>query len=366
MKDTIIFGAGRKAQGFLIEYYNRIHIKYVMDNYKEGTFLGYEIKKPFYDRNNFIIVAVEGDGSYELIRKELIELGYVEFTDFIPYTIYNKKMALAYGNCHMRAVKRYMELSCKFDSQYGFYPLHEIQNLKKFPSDDIIRHADLILHQSIQENNKYGKQYASERLLEKASENSIILSLPNLYGLPKALFPQLVKEEKQKKLQNSFMIGTEINVARWICEGKKIEDMAYYIQCGGVYSDSEIKMYWKEFINKLLDREKQWDVKISDYILNYYKTQKLFSDTWHISTVMARVIAERTLLKMGICERIEETIPCLDDYEVFLYEDVKRALGITWNEHFIRQYTRFHPKKCHLNLIEYIKVCIQEITYEMA
>ena len=115
-----IFGAGIIGGEFLTEYWGKIEIQFVLDNQKEGFFHGKKLKKPEYREDVFIIVT---SNRYYEIRKQLLSLGYSEFSDFVPYQIFDKKMAIAYGNCHMQAVRECLEHKKAFVQEYGFYPL---------------------------------------------------------------------------------------------------------------------------------------------------------------------------------------------------------------------------------------------------
>lgn len=365
-KEIVIFGAGRRAEIFMVQNYN-IQVSYIMDNNKEGHLYNYEIKKPYYDESAFVIVTVDGVDYYGAIQKQLLGLGYKEFIDFIPYTIYGKKMALAYGNCHIEAIRRYLEMSKEFSKMYGFYPLQSIFNMDNVPSQDIVSHADLILHQSVRLNNVYGECFASERVLMYTKKDARVIALPNLYGLPSCFFPQLSKSG-ERKLNHPLSIGHDINIERWTMEGRTIDEIVDNILdgTGKTYSKLYIQEMWNIFLQKVKNREKQWDIKVQDYIIHNYQSQKLFSDTWHISTEFAKVIAKRTLKYLEMCSDIEGIIPCLDDYEVFMYEDVKKALGIQWKENIIRKYTRdvSCAEKNEMDLFNYVELCVNEIRFE--
>lgn len=102
-------------------------------------------------------------------------------------------MAVAYGNCHMEAIKKYLEYHKDFSEEYGFYPFLSIQIMRAgFQYNEILSHCELFLHQSIRKDNQYGEQYASEVMLKCLHETCKVLSVPNLYGLPKYLFPQII------------------------------------------------------------------------------------------------------------------------------------------------------------------------------
>lgn len=332
----IIFGAGNIGERFLYNIWQKVDVDCFWDNYQAGELLGYTIEKPRYEKGVFIIVAVE---KYLQVRTQLLALGYLEFDDFVPYQIFHKKMAVAYGNCHMDAVKKYLVCSKTFSAEYGFYPFPRVQDMdEKFEYENILKHADLFLHQAIRLDNCYGEKYASEYMLQYVPQSCKILAIPNLYGLPKVFFPQLDMIYRTAKGRKSYFF-LDANIVNWLNEGKTVEEIVLLIAEGKTYSKQYILSMWQEFQRKLLVREQEWDIKISDYIFENYQKIKLFCDTNHISSLCAREIASRILMYLGYSTGIASVLKIMDDMECFVYPDVKDALGLKFEEHIIREYS---------------------------
>jgi len=195
-KEIVIFGAGKLGEKIAYQCLGKVHISCYWDNKREGELLGYQIKKPEIQKKCFIIVATM---SYFEIREQLIQMGYCEFEDFIPYQIFQKKMAIMYGNCHAAAIKEYLERHKRFAAEYGFYPFPSICDIKKFKGEyhSILQKCDLFLHQAIRKKNKYGEEYSSENMLWHLNGNCEIVAIPNLYGRPKYLFPQFGRIDRE-------------------------------------------------------------------------------------------------------------------------------------------------------------------------
>ncbi len=337
MIDTVIFGAGRSGEKFVYQYFGEINIKCFWDNRKSGELLGYQVKKPEAGKKYFIIVAV---AEYLEIRKQLIGMGYHEFDDFIPTQIFKKKMAIAYGNCHMNTVKAYLECKKDFSSEVGFYPFPVIQKLKEMDlaCKDILNHCTLFFHQAIRKDNAYGEEYSSEKMLQHLNKSCEVIAIPNLYKLPKYLFPQVgtIQGIKQGTFSPFLM---DVNIVSWLRCGKSKEEIIRYISRGGVYPQTEIIGMWKEFLDKVYKREREWDIKIGDYILKNHKKKKLFCDLNHISSGTAKEIASRTLRYMGYQEDLSIELPVLDDEEIVVYRDVKDALDLEYDDGIIRRYS---------------------------
>ena len=125
---------------------------------------------------------------------------------------------------------------------------------------------------------------------------------------------------------------------------------------GGVYKKEEILNMWEYFQERLFEREKQWDIKISDYIFDNYKTQKLFYDRLHISDILVGEISSRLLSYMGYDKEIYQEISSLmDGQEMFIYQDVIDAMGLEFKQKFIRLKQRNYAiNKYEMDIDEYI------------
>ena len=362
--DYVIFGAGMIGERVLIQYNNTYKIAGFLDNYKEGDFHGYPIEKPSYKENIFLIVAAN---KYFEIRRQLLQLGYKEFENFVPYQIFEKKMAVTYGNCHIGAVREYLECNKEFSREYGIYPFPLIQNLpQELETEEILSRCNLFIHQSIRKENRYGMQYASENMINYLPASCRIVSIPNLYGLPKCFFPQIEVSRKKKEVF-SFLSGDEVNVEKWIEEGKSKQEIICYMEKGGVYTKDEILQLWEKFREKLLLREEEWDIKISDYIFEHYKTKQLFYDLFHISDILVKEITKRLLIYLGYNGEVHsDTLIKLDGAEIFLYRDVRDFLEIEYEQKYIRKHTKSSSlTNIDMDLKEYVNQLYRYVMFSI-
>lgn len=364
-RKIVVFGAGKTGEKFVYQYYNKVNIRCFWDNKKEGELLGYQIRKPKALKEYFIVVTC---ACYMEIREQLMQMGYCEFTDFVPYQIFDKKMAIVYGNCHMGAIRQYLEGHKEFALKYGFYPFPAICEMQNLPKkyENVLQHCDLFLHQSIRKNNMYGEQFASEFLLSYICKTCDAISVPNLYGMPKYLFPQLDMKTQQLRPGSFSPYFLDKNIVLWLQKGKSVEEIKSYIIEGGVYTRAEIIDMWDSFVKKKNKRELEWDVKIFDYILLQQRKKKLFCDINHITSEMSREISHRVLQYMGYDENACIELPIMDDLETIIYADVKEALGLEFEEDDIRKWEKtrcFHKYKMDADayiteLCQYTRFCL--------
>ena len=234
----VLYGAGKRCEKFLIQHNESLHVDRIFDNKRRRMFHHLCVSYPKYNKEYFIIVTVDSYESYHEIKRTLRGLGYREFLDFVPWQIYGKKMAVGDGNCHMMAVVRFLEKSSFIKETYGFYPFPGIQFMTTgyyFGKDElecVLTRCDLFLHQSIQNKNTYGEEFASSRMLEMVDDRCKILALPNLYGLPKCFFPQWERLSGGCTTKYGTN-GVDMNIREWTNEGIDTILMEKYISDGG-------------------------------------------------------------------------------------------------------------------------------------
>lgn len=334
--EIILFGAGIKAEKFLIKH-SDVLITSVWDNYKTGKFYNYSIQKPAYKENIFIVVAC-GEG-YFGIKQQLEEMGYKEFENFIYDDLYEKKVTICYGNCHASFIKIRLEECKAFSDQYAFYPLPPVQMLDiNILNDNLLKNIDLFLYQDIRDENKYGVEYGVSNIISRISSKCKMVCFPNLYGLPECLFPQLSPSYFQGIDRRLFPYKDK-NIEQWMKEGKTKNEIVSFIQDGGVYRKEKILMMWDKFCEKISKREENWDVKIADFVFENYQKRRIFYDKWHPTEELLTEIARRILLYMNIpADEFVKRRVFFDNYESFIYKDVRDALGIDFREKYIRKY----------------------------
>lgn len=95
--------------------------------------------------------------------------------------------------------------------------------------------------------------------------------------------------------------------------------------------------HFNKAIEKLKEREKECDVKISDYLEEKNCELQLFYDEGHPHEILLFEIGRRALniLKLPI-QGEEKVMIDLDSVELFVYGCVRKALGMKWEQEYIR------------------------------
>ena len=281
--------------------------------------------------------------------------------------IENKKMVIVYGNCHTSIISQMLEANPAFNEKYYIYPTERIQNIKD-PKDlyqDCYAHCDVFIHQSIRLNNRYGEEYASERIIARLKPSCKVIAIPNVYHLPLCFFPQYhdAPELKNKDVMHcttfffrDSIVDAHLGSVRGLLGLYKRVKADY--QNPLLFDNNGIIDSFNQFIDKVRKREEAWDIKVSQFIIEKYQQHQLFYDPNHPTNYFLSYIA-RELLNLlvegenfGVVElEIKET---LESIEFPICQSAVTALGLQWKETVIRRnnpITRVTP--CKMNLFWY-------------
>lgn len=282
----------------------------------------------------------------------------VEFEDYIYEKYLGKKIVLFYGNCHTGIVKKYLETSIEFKERYEIYPLKEIQEVDNIAYFDIsvMKYCDVFIHQSIWEKNRYGEEYSSENIIKKLNPQCVVIAMPNLYHMPCCLFPQYydateLRYKKQTYFFRDFIIDEGLKKGYSL---KKISIEYYKYN----FDSKIIEQEYKDFIEKVRNRECEWDIKVADFIESHIKEIPLFYEMNHPTNFIFKYYAYK-LLNILICGKY--TIGEVEEYKLDVYQMplltvVKDALGLkysTLNQN-IRE-TGVKVRNVPMDIREYIK-----------
>lgn len=345
MDKIVMFGAGDQA---VLDYYilrEHYDIAYVLDNDEaKQLFYGKRVELP--DESNvrqyFIVVCMNGENYLE-VAEQLKSYGLKELRDFCPSGAMGKKIVLLHGNCHVRVLKQYMISSELFRSQYYIYPTPPVQCFGGgYIDEDVLGGCDVFIHQDIRKDNPYGEQVSDEYTVSRLNSKCKNITIPNLYrNFGKAFFPQEAWNKSNRQNRNiakgMFPYG-DANVAKLVEQGIRDRDEIIGFLKGHVYSKEFIQERFEFYKEAILERQKNWDIKIMDYILNNYKSCKLFYDTEHPCNNVIKEICKGVFELLDIdCRSIKEVDANLGEYEEAVYPCVMEALGLAWDEKNIRE-----------------------------
>lgn len=390
MQEVVLYGVGLDGEKFYCKYKNKFKFVFAVDQNSGRTFHGMlvyhfdEVKEEI--KKYFIYVAVGLDTSWQAIRDLLKSNGLKEFRNFASKEFAEKKLAILYGNCHMNILGEYLQANPDFHRVYALrcYSLMRIESAE----DDELKACALFITQDIRENNELGMPPADGLIRMLESNHCRCIKVPNLYGC-NLLFPQLKRcEQEELDRRHQRHINEEaielkgmadwgvakirdlsMNTLMWkdICleqlysNGGDISQIETLMNYGEPFSQEQIQENFLTEMQKLKEREKVCDIRISDYIEENYRTKLLFYEPYHpVNEVIfekgRRILA---LLKMTVFEEcpIKDS---LDGSEVFIYGCVRRALHLEFEQKYIRKSNlrgsyRFTLRDIPLTMKEYIE-----------
>lgn len=213
-----------------------------------------------------------------------------------------RKKVIIYGNCHTSRIILYLQNCREFNNAYEIISIPPIQVIykegEKALNDIPFDECDIFIHQSIQKNNRYGIEFSSSEVIKRLKKNCMIISIPNLYHLPMYMFPQYTSEKEFKFEGTTCFFRDKILDDIYVKNGTLEEAMQAYCDVK-LYSDMCLETLWQEFLEKVKKREKEWDIKISDFLLEN-KSKHLFYDPNHPTNMLLDFVSECLLKKLGI------------------------------------------------------------------
>lgn len=339
-KKFALFGCGLEGEKIYYQFMRRgIRFDCIYDNYKTGHFYGNDILRIQEERSMLkdMYILVSSPVYYDEIKSQLEDYGLEEFKDFIIGASYGKKLTVVNGNCHGQIMCHFLNSSRQFRQKYFIYdikPVFELgeEGLRK----DLLQHCDLYIHQDIREDNSCGYRVSDKYARGLLKEGCVDITIPNLFGMGQAFFIQNcnncyegVIHDKKNLPFGMFPYGDMI-IDRMLKEGEDFEKISSYIKSGKVFEKNAIEENFDKVILKFREREKNWDIKIMDYILDNYKDRKMFYDAKHPTNIVIHQIVRRVLEYIGICG---DEIACqvnLGGYEMPIYPEVKDVLGLSY------------------------------------
>lgn len=364
-KRIVVYGTGNKSIQFILD--NGIeNIMFFIEEKKQlKNFYGKPVKrlKDIMLKKEFIVIAVSTP-VYFGIKETLEELGLYEFEDFIFYKLYNKKIAMIYGNCHTIPIKEGLSLTKEFYKEYGFYPLKQIQEMKRTnaleDSFKVLEKCDLFIHQSIRKENLYGEEYASENLLSKLKNSCKIIAIPNLYGLGNCFFPQTYKREGWSTSSgNTLFPYRDRFIDKYYKEGYSVEKIVKILKDDNLIDTAEIIHNLNLFFDKVRMREREWNIKIFDFLVSNYQKQQIFYDPYHPTNVVIKYIIIQILYLLYpgyIWESdIYDYISKLDEYEIPIYSSISNILSLQYKKTYLRENSKARISDTAMDLEEYVR-----------
>lgn len=357
----VLYGCGYRGTIFVKEYGTE-NIAFCIDNQRSaGTFYGKPVF-PFADvrdslSDKIVVIAIDNLKVYQEISEQLDQVGLTEFESYIHYRLYDRKIAFLWGNCHMGVIARVLSYQREFSSQYAIVPFRPIYSMKI--TDKLINalaHADLFISQDVRDNNSYGYDHSKKYLEGHLRESCLKITVPNLYGMPKFLFPQTYCTDTFQAAGGTVDWYRDRYLDEILNKDytSDVEDVVKILE--SIQFDYESVMGgWKAFLIAIRKREAYCDIIISDWIAEHISDEKLFFDVRHPSVSLLLEMSKRILDFLKFDNII---FPCeltgSYGHEVPVYNGIRKIFGMTWDPGDLKATNRLEKlRDVYMDLTEY-------------
>lgn len=361
-----LFGCGYYAERLYYEIVNKnlADVIYIFDNFAKGKFHNIEIRKPdpLALKEYPVCIAIGDLNVYEQIRTQLDMMGMKEFEDFYWKDALFKKIVVINANCYGPVIGGALRRSENFNMKYMIYDVPAIhENEKGYIDENLLKNCDVFIHQDIQPTNSFGYKFSDEYCKTFLKEGVLDICIPNLAGMGKCVFYNCEANNERNRCElGSFKYGlfpySDGNIDELISRDMDSEKIIDVLSNSDHFDNNLIKENCKNIFDKYKEREKDWDIKIIDYIWENFRYKKCFYDLYHPTEFIFIFIVLQLFSMLGVESGIEEIyVPSMDDIEMPIYPGIGKALGLEYMDIEIRKSPRGAKLCSHMKLDEYIK-----------
>lgn len=355
MKKYVLYGIGQDCEIFCYNNKDIIpHIAYCIDQNRGGEKY---FNIPVYtlenapDIHSYTILVTTRWELYKQIKSLLTERNLSEYTDFMWHCCFRKKIVAINMNCYGITLHEYLNESTFFNTHYCIIPTPQIHmNNAKSIDENLIRNCDIYIHQDIRASNTYGYKLSDEYILPKLKPSCRSITVPNLVGMFKFLYPQhgapIAFNSKHILYRNHVI---EEALSKGLRNTRDIKTYHEEYKC----DSTALNAAFSHAIKQLQSREKNWDIKLSEYIIKNFQTLPLFADGNHPSKYLYHYIYEQIAIILGLPDYPSHLEHCPYSLPMPMLESIAK--------HFNLQYTKetdklnsFFTNKPLSTLSEYI------------
>ncbi|MBN0989321.1 WcbI family polysaccharide biosynthesis putative acetyltransferase [Amphritea pacifica] len=245
------------------------------------------------------------------------------------------KKFTVYANCQSKALARTLLENEEFRSKYEYVPIRAVQSLSEKDVNEVIsvvRSIDLFIHQPVQQGRR-PKELTSEFLLSQLHESAMSYSFPSLYF--DGYFPHLQTFNGYVSVLN---LVHDYFIAYLCASGFSESETFDILNLESLYPESLSVDFLKKSISNLKAKEQKFsiDIRVSDFIEQNYKAEKLFNQFNHPKRSIFKYVSECVLERIGVLSSfIDENGPShLDAIVTPVYKSTYKNLGLSFSEDF--------------------------------
>ena len=336
MGKIAVFGCGK--EGHRLFYRMRedgVHVDYFVDNKRTEDFWGHKITRlDEIDDLKDTFFYISSDRYYKEIREQLESKGLTEFDHFVKGGAYNKKTVMINGNCYVKAISLCLNSNAEFSKKYYIYDAVPVCEKDMKQTEPLMKNCDVCIGQDIRVNNPFGEQCSDQYITQRLKPDCKKIVMPNLVGMGKMLYVQWDSCFNDKNTDVAIKYGefpfSDRNIDKKYKEGCSIDEIVSLIESGHSFSEEEIDDIFVASVEKYREREKNWDIKVVDYILDSFKDHQMFYDPYHPTNALYEYISKEILKLLDI--KSDEVFMNIkhNPSELFIYPEVAKRLGLRY------------------------------------
>ena len=246
------------------------------------------------------------------------------------------KKFIIFANCQGDALAKTLMENQEFASNYERIFLPPVQNMNTQDVSDVlskVNNSDLFIYQPVSATPSRPQELTSSFLLRKVKPGTKVLSFPSLYF--DGYFPHL---QTLKGYVAVLRLVHDYFIAYACSIGLNVEDTVSLIQKEGLYKKEMSISFVENSLKKLEDRESEFDtdIKVSSFIREHYRSEKLFNQFNHPKRAVFKYVAEGILEKIGIknIHIAQKGVSHLDAIMTPIYKSTYRNLKLQFDEDF--------------------------------
>ncbi len=227
----------------------------------------------------------------------------------------------------------------------------------------IVENCDVYIHQDIRAENKYSYYLSDDYIIPRLKKSCLSITVPNFVGFGEPYYIMVNTRAGRGK-----MVSNNKEIIPW--NKDKIIDNAYkkfhtltqtkdYVLNEDAYPNEKIVEMFEYKTEKLKQREKGWDIKVSSFMEENYKVKKLFYDIDHPTNDLLIEVCRKLGQILGL-DDWDSVFPDIDLgwREQFVWPCVRKALGLQWKDSTVRNNGKYFFIKLsngQLTIDEYIR-----------
>lgn len=245
----------------------------------------------------------------------------------------NKKIIVCFGNCQAMQISRYLQT---YLDQSKFLILLYSNYDKKFTTDETVKAislADIIIYQPL---SHHYKDLSADNIKKIAKKNAKLVSFPYIYN--NGIYSLETDGEK--------IIGKE-TILKLYKKGYTKEEIIKMREKGEI--NFKLKKKFKKSLKIMREREKNLDIKITDFIERNYLEKQLFLSHNHPTNIVFNYIFAQLvdILNLDFINHTQQVAPLCETVAPITIHDI--------NEHGYKWYPyRFHSGHASKIIIDLI------------